>query len=73
MQPVSCASCQALQRRLLELQAENHRLRRQLDEAASQRVASDCDRVLATLPRTVQVEATAVSDLNAYVDAFDVP
>jgi transposase len=33
MQPVSCAGCQALQRRLLGLQAENERLRRQLDEA----------------------------------------
>jgi hypothetical protein len=36
---------------------------RQLDEAASQRVSEDLDRVLATLPRTVQVEAQAVSDL----------
>jgi transposase len=33
MQPVSCPACQALQRRLRELQAENDRLRRQLDEA----------------------------------------
>jgi transposase len=33
MQPVSCAGCQALQRRLRELQAENERLRGQLDEA----------------------------------------
>src|SRR6516162_1027040 len=33
MQLVSCAGCQALQRRLRELQAENERLRRQLDEA----------------------------------------
>ena len=33
MQPVSCANCQALQRRLRDLQAENDRLRRQLDEA----------------------------------------
>jgi transposase len=33
MQPVSCAGCQALQRRLRGLQAENERLRRQLDEA----------------------------------------
>jgi transposase len=33
MQPVSCASCQALQRRLRDLQAENERLRRQLEEA----------------------------------------
>jgi transposase len=33
MQPVSCAGCQALQRRVRELQAENERLRRQLDEA----------------------------------------
>src|SRR5215467_12484760 len=32
MQPVSCAGCQALQRRLRDLQAENERLRRQLDE-----------------------------------------
>jgi transposase len=33
MQPVSCAGCQALQRRLRDLQAENERLRHQLDEA----------------------------------------
>jgi transposase len=33
MQPVSCASCQALQRRLSDLQSENERLRSQLDEA----------------------------------------
>src|SRR5262245_12801370 len=33
MQPVLCAGCQALQRRLRDLQAENERLRRQLDEA----------------------------------------
>jgi transposase len=34
MQPlVSCAGCQALQRRLRDLQASNDRLRRQLDEA----------------------------------------
>src|SRR6516162_3235526 len=33
MQPVSCAGCQALQRRLRDLQDENERLRRQLDEA----------------------------------------
>jgi transposase len=33
MQPVSCAGCQALQQRLRDLQAENERLRRQLDEA----------------------------------------
>jgi transposase len=33
MRPVSCAGCQALQRRLCDLQAENDRLRRQLDEA----------------------------------------
>jgi transposase len=33
MQPVSCAGCQALRRRLHDLQAENDRLRRQLDEA----------------------------------------
>jgi hypothetical protein len=33
MQPVSCVGCQALQRRLHDLQAENERLRRQLDGA----------------------------------------
>ena len=33
MQPVSCAGCQALQRRLRDLQAENERLRRQLEVA----------------------------------------
>jgi transposase len=33
MQPVSCAGCQALQRLLRDLQTENERLRRQLDEA----------------------------------------
>jgi transposase len=33
MQPVSCAGCQALQQRLRDLQAENERLRQQLDEA----------------------------------------
>jgi transposase len=33
MEPVSCAGCEALQRRLRDLQAENDRLRRQLDEA----------------------------------------
>jgi transposase len=33
MQPVSCAGCKAFQRRLDDLQAENERLRRQLDEA----------------------------------------
>jgi transposase len=33
MQPVSCAGCRALQRRLCDLQTENDRLRRQLDEA----------------------------------------
>jgi transposase len=33
MQPVSCAGCQALHRRLHDLQAENERLRRQLDAA----------------------------------------
>src|SRR5262245_2800091 len=33
MQAVSCAGCQALQRRLRDLQAQNERLRRQLDEA----------------------------------------
>jgi transposase len=37
MQPVLCAGCQALQRRLLDLQAENERLRRQLDEATRAR------------------------------------
>jgi transposase len=33
MQPVSWAGCQALQRRLHDLQAENERLRRHLEEA----------------------------------------
>jgi transposase len=33
MEPVSCAGCQALQRRLRDLQAENERLRHQLDAA----------------------------------------
>ena len=33
MPPVSCAGCQALQRRLRDLQAENDRLRRQLEDA----------------------------------------
>jgi transposase len=33
MEPVSCAGCQALQRRPRDLQAENERLRRPLDEA----------------------------------------
>src|SRR5918911_637541 len=33
MQPVRCANCQSLQRRVHDLQAENERLRRQLDEA----------------------------------------
>jgi transposase len=33
MQPVSCPGCQALQRSVRELQVENERLRRQLDEA----------------------------------------
>ena len=33
MQSVSCTGCQALQRRLRDLQAENERLRRQLDAA----------------------------------------
>ena len=37
MQPVSCAGCQALERRLHDLQAENERLRRQLDEATRAR------------------------------------
>jgi transposase len=33
MEPVRCANCQFLQRRVDHLQAENYRLRRQLDEA----------------------------------------
>jgi transposase len=33
MEPVRCAGCQALQRRVHDLQAENQRLRGQLDEA----------------------------------------
>jgi len=33
MEPVRCASCQSLRRRVHDLQAENQRLRRQLDEA----------------------------------------
>jgi hypothetical protein len=33
MEPVRCANCQSLQRRVDHLQAENERLRRQLDEA----------------------------------------
>src|SRR6516225_7057280 len=37
MQPVSCAGCQALQRRLRDLQDANERLRRQLDEATRAR------------------------------------
>ncbi len=37
MQPVPCAGCQALQRRLRDLQAENERLRRQLGEATRAR------------------------------------
>src|SRR5215470_4290646 len=37
MQSVSCAGCQALQRRLRDLQAENECLRRQLDEATRAR------------------------------------
>ena len=42
MEPVRCANCQALQRRGHDLQAENERLRRQLDEAtrAGQRQAA---------------------------------
>ena len=42
MQPVSCIGCQSLQRRPRDLQAENERLRRQLDEAtrAGQRQAA---------------------------------
>ena len=37
MQPVPCAGCQALQRRVNDLQAENERLRRQLNEATRAR------------------------------------
>jgi hypothetical protein len=37
MQPVSCTGCQALQRRVNDLQAENERLRRQLNEATRAR------------------------------------
>jgi transposase len=37
MQPAPCPGCQALQRRLRDLQAENERLRRQLDEASRAR------------------------------------
>ena len=37
MQPVRCAGCQALERRLHDLQAENEHLRRQLDEATRAR------------------------------------
>ncbi len=37
MQPVLCAGCQALQRRLRDLQAENEHLRRQFDEATRAR------------------------------------
>ena len=37
MQPVPCAGCHALQRRVHDLQAENDRLRRQLDEATRAR------------------------------------
>ena len=33
MEPVVCTGCQALQRRLIELQGEVERLRRQLEEA----------------------------------------
>ena len=33
MQPISCAGCQTLQRRVHDLQAENGQLRRQLAEA----------------------------------------
>jgi transposase len=33
MESVRCANCQSLQRRVRELQAENERRRRQLDEA----------------------------------------
>ncbi len=37
MRPVPCPGCQVLQRRLTHLQAENERLRRQLDEATRAR------------------------------------
>ncbi|HLJ96220.1 MAG TPA: IS66 family transposase [Gemmataceae bacterium] len=37
MEPVSCAGCQALQRRLRDLQAANERRRRRLDEATRAR------------------------------------
>src|SRR5262249_40841503 len=42
MELVRCANCQSLQRRVRDLQAENERLRRQLDEAtrASKRQAA---------------------------------
>ena len=33
MTPVRCANCESLQRRVHDLQAENERLRRQLDAA----------------------------------------
>jgi hypothetical protein len=33
MEPVRCVNCQSLQRQVRDLQAENERLRRQLDEA----------------------------------------
>ena len=33
MESVQCANCQTLQRRVHDLQAENERLRRQLDAA----------------------------------------
>ena len=41
MEPVRCANCQALQRRLRDLQAENERLRRLLDEATRGAEAAD--------------------------------
>jgi len=37
MEAVRCANCRSLQRRLRDLQAENERLRRQLDEATRAR------------------------------------
>jgi hypothetical protein len=37
MEPVSCAGCQALQRRLRDLQAENERLHRRLRDAVRTR------------------------------------
>ncbi len=40
MESVRCANCQSLQRRVHDLQAENQRLRRQLDEATPRRQAT---------------------------------